>query len=510
MSTVGECILTKSGAFINLSDIYGIKNLCKEFTLTFNNKIAVQILECYLLQKDKNRILLPRFGALSCITKNKFGMGKLVIDNQLSDGQDIFLKWEGLLNSNQQKIVDHLIENIYNNENVESGLAGCILQDKPGRGKSYTSLYLVSVFNKKTLIILHSSAMIEDWTRAIKLCYPKCKIGEYHSKKKCDGEIVMMLSKSACGTDIILGDTKLKAMEYFSTFGYVILDECHTYGTENYFKKMFRKIQMRRMIGLSATPDNNQKGFENIYKWNIGCVFDANVFYEEEDQKFDVVINRIEYYSDEKIPTIKSKIGMIDCSATINKICEDVKRKNMIIDMIEECIARNDNTYVFADRTSYLFELEQILRTRLKESKISEDRVETYQLCNDEDFLRITGGASVEEFKKTSIAKVIFTTYKYMGTGKSIVKMNAMIMTTPYRNNMEQYIGRITRLSSDISIQRVVYDIVDMKCSLSSQWTTRHKYYKSQSYQIIYRKKGNIPQRQRKSKNIRNIEDDQI
>ena len=74
-----------------------------------------------------------------------------------------------------------------------------------------------------------------------------------------------------------------------------------------------------------------------------------------------------------------------------------------------------------------------------------------------------------------------------MGTGKSIVKMNGLVLAHSRKNKMRQFINRIFRLGSDATITREIWDICDVKTRIAAQWRTRKEYYESKKYKIIER-----------------------
>jgi hypothetical protein len=75
-----------------------------------------------------------------------------------------------------------------------------------------------------------------------------------------------------------------------------------------------------------------------------------------------------------------------------------------------------------------------------------------------------------------------------MGTGKSIPKMDAIILATPRRRKSRQYIGRIFRLGSNYDITRKIVDIVDWATPLKSQWYQRKLYYDEKKFPITEKK----------------------
>jgi superfamily II DNA or RNA helicase len=99
--------------------------------------------------------------------------------------------------------------------------------------------------------------------------------------------------------------------------------------------------------------------------------------------------------------------------------------------------------------------------------------------------MRVVGGAKEDEMTAaTNLARVIFTTYQFMDTGKSIPRMTAIILATPRKSNIDQTIGRILRINSDTSIRRHIYDVVDVGVKLCNQWKTRNFYYKRAKFDV--------------------------
>lgn len=113
--------------------------------------------------------------------------------------------------------------------------------------------------------------------------------------------------------------------------------------------------------------------------------------------------------------------------------------------------------------------------------------METYRKEFIDDFIEtksslsvLTGGASGEQISRSSAkATMIFTTYGYMGTGKSIPKMDTILFITPRRNGVEQVIGRIFRPGPNKNVRWII-DIIDWKINLKSQWYERLNVYEKQ------------------------------
>ena len=500
--------MTRTGAFVKFTDL-DVNNTLKVvrkienyFTLKamlFNGKMK-QSKRCKV-DKPKQRIIIPRFGIFE-ILNNKFGLEDFSIKCQISTGDKPIkpFKWkkEMSLTDNQNVIAKYLLDNVYNTERIKVGSAGTILNLEAGQGKSYLATYFMYKFQKKTAIILHSTALIDQWVKVLNLCYDNT-IGFYYGKKKIDGDIVLLIIDSALSDEFKFKNTlgeiiTLNAIDFYKRFGYIIYDECHEYANGS-SSKVFKVAQSTYILGLSATPDENAYKFDPIIWWELGPITKADdlLGYKSTKNSFKADIHRIMYYGPPQFTKLlkNEKTGMTSFSSTINMICEDKIRMRLVIECIHKCMKENLYTFVFADRREYLEELRLLLSTEQAAENslveiVTDDKNSLVEIVTDDkDFMRIVGGAKSTDLEQAETsARVILTTYAYMGTGKSIVKMNGLVLANPRKNKMKQYINRIFRLGSDSSVKRHVYDIVDMKTMLKNQWSIRKKHYTEKGYTI--------------------------
>lgn len=506
--------LTKSGIIINFADILidgldgldgntpdniqlmkMINKIKSHFTIyysIFSGEIRLR--KRYILQMNHSRIIIPRFG-LQSLEKTKsglsgYGLDHIEIDNTLSIGHDMSNEFKCKINltHNQQITANYLMNFIYTDKNILNGTASCILCMEAGQGKSYLAMLLISKFKKKTAIIIHTTSMIEQWVKVIKSTCPELSIGFYYNKIKTDGDINIIIVNSGCHekfkfcrTDIdgIDETVEMDAFEYYDQFGFIIYDECHIYSSKK-FSDVFRQGQSRCVIGLSATPDSHADGMDKIISWEIGNIIRVKDIegYLDTTGNFIATIHHVCYYgAPDYTRLIKNSEDLTSIPLTINMICEDAIRNLLIVKCIMCCLEKNLYTFVFADRREYLEKLRQLL--------YEQNNTDGEIVVDDDDYKRIVGGSSSAELERAELkSKVIFTTYQYMGTGKSIVKMNGLVMATPRKNKMEQYVKRIFRLGSDASVERHIYDIVDCKTVLRTHYGTRRLFYEYNQYKI--------------------------
>lgn len=487
--------ITKSGAFIKFEYLARLpaeylkvaKKIENYFTLRSKTITgALKQLKCCRMDKANKRMIVPRFGVFE-ILNDKYKLNGFTTVSQINVGElpSRKFQWCGTQTNNQILITSEILENYFTPERAKLGSAGVIVNLEAGQGKSYLAAYLISKIQKKTAIILHTTALIEQWVKVLQNALGETvSIGYYYAKKKKAGDIMLFIIDSAANDEFTIAGETFNAVEFYNRFGLVILDECHMYSSKTALKAL-RAAQAPYMLGLSATPDEHVDGYDQAVWWSIGPILDAQALpgYVATSDDFTAEVHRIMYYGPQEYTRVivNKTTEMTSIAETINMICEDPARNQVIIDCILEGLELGLYMFVFADRRDYL----TILQETLKEQRQIEGEI----VDSDEDFVRVVGGAKAEELENAEInSKVIFTTYQYMGTGKSVVKMNGLVLATPRKTKMKQYINRIFRLGSDTTIKRHIYDICDMKLKLSNQWSTRVQHYKSKNYPITTKK----------------------
>ena len=457
------CIIDTKKNPIDNSTIRRLKN-----KFTIKTKIAGFYNQISCITVHKNFIILPRFSDHEKM---------FTIINKIPETNNINFNFTGNLINNQKIINDEIIKT-YNN-NIKNGLCGLILKMKAGQGKTYVAMNLIKTLSKKTVIIVHNSALLLQWKDMLLKNFMNIKIGLLHKDEKSDGDIVICIINSLLKDNIIIDNKTIPIYDYFKDVGFCIFDECHLMCSKER-KEIFKYCQVKYMLGLSATPNRIDK-IESIIKWNIGPIFNASDYVTFDDVKFEAKIIAVKYYGPNEYCRyhINESTGMINNSKMIEQLTLDQIRNQIIIEFIKKFTFNNNNIFVFADRREYLINLQkQIIQSFTIKPVIIE---------SDEEVAKLFGGSTDEEIKRAeNKSKIILTTYQYMGTGKSIPKMDTLILATPRKHNSEQYVNRIFRLDGNNTICRNIVDIIDYRSSVKTQWYERKKYYDDCKYPIKY------------------------
>jgi superfamily II DNA or RNA helicase len=389
-----------------------------------------------IYRESDQKMYLPRYYGLKTIGP---------FDNKLSTGLNISLKFEGTLFDYQNNIIDKYIKHV-------GASGGGLLDVEPGKGKTVMALNIISKIQKKTLVIVHKSFLMNQWDERIKTFLPNAKIG------KIQGEVIDIENK-----DIVLGMLQsLSNKKYdpaiWDDFGLCIFDECHHLSAE-VFSNIMINVVTNYNLGLSGTM-TRKDGLTKVFEYFIGPV----VHKEITDITCDVLVKSIKYQNDTIFDDIKTDFrGNPMYSIMINKLnCDD--RNNFIVNIVKnELNINKDQQIMILAHTKTLIEQLFIGINEFEQS------IGYY-----------VGGMKEDKLKQSESKKIILGTYAMASEGLDIKTLTTLIMATP-KSDVCQSVGRILRSKHSSPL---VIDIIDPHVIFKNQYKKRCTYYKSKKYTI--------------------------
>jgi superfamily II DNA or RNA helicase len=446
--------LTSRGYEILKRSYDNISSIKEELTVEPYSAIPENKPESYPVYiEDDEYIIVPRQWGIQ-----KFG---IPIKNTVSDGVNIKVSFKGILNEKQNIIQQECIKGIDN-------YGGGILQLPCGSGKTVIALSLMCHYQKKTLVTVTRSFLMNQWIERCKE-FTDARIGKLQQNiidiKDKDIVIAMLpsLAKNRYDSDI------------FKEFGLVFSDEGQ-HCASRFFSKALPIICSKRAVALSATPTRQDK-LEKILYWYFGeLLYIENI----EAHKLTKVIPHFFNCSDEeyiekykKSYKTKSKMS-IDYASTLNNITKTNSRNQYIVDLLIDILkCKSRKIIVLSDRINHLKELQRMTP-------------------NESTSLYI-GKMKQTNLKEAEKARVIFASYSMASEGLDIKELNTLVFATSRKDSttIEQSIGRILR-NIQYNCTPIIYDIVDEISCFKQQWWCRKRLYN----------KFNI--------NIENVVDDEI
>jgi superfamily II DNA or RNA helicase len=331
---------------------------------------------------------------------------------------------------------------------------GGILSLYTGAGKTVCAIKIISIIQRKTLIIVHKEFLMNQWIERIREFTPDARIG------RIQGQIF-----DIDGKDIVLAmmQTLYNEEKTFnlSSFGLCIVDEVHRIGSSQFHKCLFQ-IQTPFWLGISATVKRKDQMEKLIY------MFMGDIVYSIERKGDDFVsVRGIDYTSNdnEYNEVVTNYRGEIAYSTMISKICGYEPRCDFIIRVIENLIAENGKSQILL--LSHIRLMLEYIFQKLVEKGVSTGFY--------------VGGMKQCDLDDTANTKqVVLSTYMMSSEALDIPTLSTLVLSSP-KTDIIQCVGRILRKKHDTPI---IVDIVDSHTTFQNQWTKRKAYYKKCNYKI--------------------------
>lgn len=370
------------------------------------------------------------------------------VKNFIKDGESFTseLKFVYERRDYQVEITDHCLDTLKKK-------GGGILTVGCGKGKTSMSIWLATQLKQKTLIIVHTGVLQEQWVENITKFVPEAKVGIIKGKKfEVEGkDFVIAMLQTVCNP------RKNFTWKDFKEFGTTIIDEAHHISAPS-FSRSLPVISSKYKIGLSATPERNDK-LEKIFYWYLG----PSMWYDRSSNKTLIPLVKIVNYIDEDYEEKYKYNGSPDLHAMTEQILDNIKRNRFIIHQTGLMVEKGRQVLVLSSRKKHL-----------KELKKRFDRKYT-----DYTSGFYVGGMKPKDLEESTKCNVLFGTYQLVSEGFDLPTLNTLIMTTP-KKEVEQIVGRILRAKT--THEPFVIDIVDSFGVYQNQGRYRDRYYKKSKF----------------------------
>ena len=405
-------------------------------------------------RENAKKIYIPRF----------YGIERYGLPNrsEITQGEDINVEFPKSLRDYQDKIVDVYMNHVKKPICVGSEKIGNggILEVPCGRGKTVMALKIISLIQKKTLIIVHKEFLMNQWIDRAAEFLPGAHIG------KIQGPVF-----DVEGKDIVIGmlqtlyDRALPE-NAFDCFGLTIIDEVHRIGSEQFSKTLLRVVSPN-MLGISATVDRKDKLTCVLYMF-IG----PKIYTEERKDEDPVCVRAVEYIaSDPQFNETETDFrGQTKYSTMISKLCEFGPRSDFIVkimsDLFIESQANNNEAQIMVLAHN---------RSLLKYF---------YEAITHKGFATVgyyVGGMKQVDLQETEDKQIVLATYAMAAEALDIKSLSILVMASP-KTDITQSVGRILRVRHD---NPIVVDIVDRHDIFQNQWKQRRRFYKKCNYRIL-------------------------
>ena len=336
-----------------------------------------------------------------------------------------------VLRESQQHIYDNFSES-------------CIILGKVGFGKTITALSLIHKLQQKTLILVHTSILLDQWKREIKKWF-NIDAGVIQAKNfEINNPIVIATVQTAIKyTDNISKE-----------FGVVIVDEAH-HTPASTFTKILNKSKAKYKIALTGTM--NRKDGMGVM---IPDYFFPKYFQPKQE---NIIKPEVHIYStDIQLPVAK------DWVTKVSLLLQDPEYIELLYTLCKVYVQKGHKVLLVSDRIALLEELYELLPESILVTSKTKDRERELALINGKDRHIILGSVGI--FKE----------------GTNIPILSCLIFGMQVSDNLlllEQVIGRIMRKDSN-KCKPVVVDTVLTGGMGLSQAAKRYAFYSREGYTI--------------------------
>lgn len=395
------------------------------------------------------------------------------IEDERQLGRNINVEFKGELRKEQKTAMDEVLK-------FDNG----ILHAATAFGKTVVCSAIIAEKKVNTLIILESSALMEQWKEALeKFLYIneeppeyKTKTGRIKIRKEVIGRLQGAHDSMTGIIDIAMAGSLCKKGEFhylLNQYGMVLVDECH-HAASDTIANVLREVKAKYVYGVTATPKRGD-GLEKINYMLLGPIRYSYTAKEK------AIAQGIDHFVYPHFTPIVAPRGVITKKMHPNEAYDIIRdnevRDDLIISDIKECIS--------------------VGRTPVVLSRYKEHSQKLYERLKDyaDHVFLMTGNNSKKEHKKIldrlhqvdiKETVILIATGSLIGEGFDFPRLDTLFMAMPvsFRSVVEQYAGRLNR-DYEGKENVIVYDYVDSHIPMfDTMYAKRLKAYKQIGYEV--------------------------
>lgn len=427
----------------------------------------------YLGSDEGDFIKIPR-GLLENITEEcEKADIEYIIEEKRSIGRPIHVKFMGELKEAQTLAVEELLQ--YDNG---------ILNAATAFGKTVVCCDVIAKKQVSTLILLQSSALMEQWQDALERFLHideeppeyETPTGRKKKRKSVIGKLQGVHDSTTGMIDLAMVGSVCKNGEYhkrLKEYGLILVDECH-HAASDTIVNILQEVNAKYVYGVTATPFRGD-GLEKINYMLLGPI---RYKYTSKDRAKEQGIEHLVYPRFTRTVVPRFSQDKMHPNEAYEIIRNNEERDEFIIRDVKRCVD--------AGRTPVIL------------SKFIDHSQRLYQRLMDyaDKVFLLSGRNSKKEHKemikqmnqvKPEKSMILVATGKLIGEGFDYPRLDTLIMATPvaWKGVVEQYAGRLNR-DYDGKKNVMIYDYVDCHIAMFDRmYHKRLKAYKQIGYDIF-------------------------
>src|SRR5262245_45044749 len=343
----------------------------------------------------------------------------------------------------QRAAVDAMFEN-------EQGL----IIRPPGTGKTQIALAFAAECQTRTLILVHTKDILDQWVTYIENSIPEMKgeVGIIRGQTTKVGQITVAMVRTLYNRL----DTEKKS--WWDQFGCVIADEAHHVSAPTW-EAVLNQIPAKYRFGFTASP-TRADGMHPTMRFIIGPIIHRQKF--SSPVKLQVVPVKTEFRTFYR--------GPFDWTPLLTRLVEDEGRNKQIAEVAMREVEEGNSVLVLSRRIAHL--------ENVAEEMNGDCEILTGKRSN-KDRKRI-----LEDFRAGKIKCLLAT--QLADEALDVQRLNRVLLIHPgkHEGRLIQQLGRAIRMHPDKDDAKI-YDFIDHRMGvLRRQWALRKRTYKANRISI--------------------------
>lgn len=417
-------------------------------------------------------IIIPRGLLGSLIDGCEKSKIKFEINDERFVGRSIDVHFNGELKEAQVIAAETL-------EKHDSG----ILNAATAFGKTVVCCNIIARKRVNTLILLQSSALMEQWEKALKEFLvineepPEYKTpsGRIKVRKSNIGKLQGAHDSTTGIIDIAMVGSLCKKGQFHDRlkgYGMVILDECHHAASETIID-VLQEVRAKYVYGVTATPARSD-GLEKINYMLLGPI---RYKFTSKERAKEQGISHLVYPRFTRAIAPRFGNDKMHPNEAYEIVRDNSDRDNIIISDVKQCIDNGRTPVVlsrYVDHSQKLYDRLQGAAAHIFLLSGANSKREHKQIL-----------MQMSEVKPNE-SMILVATGGLVGEGFDFPRLDTLIMATPvaWKSVVEQYAGRLNR-DYEGKQEVIIYDYVDSHISMFDRmYYKRLRAYRQIGYDI--------------------------
>lgn len=409
----------------------------------------------------------------------------------------------------------------------DEGVTDIHLNMPCGHGKTLMALYMAAVYKRRTLVLVTTHALAQQFKAAAAWITPGASCGVMEPGKKWQDWDITIATYS------LLSDAVKFPAAWYALFGHLVCDEWHKTGAGTYYPILERAGCLYRTM-LSATL-RRRDGLAEVLKYHVACtltmrrqtpgatvlplltgawldlealknvakrqlpwkkldfgetveVHDATRQYrgllvEVTESAVTVQDSQTRKQQVYRVGEAKFfEVGDLSFARLDSAICEHPERLALTQRVVRELVGRERTTLVLARRTQILYDLSLAQRTTEPAVKqgvvISQKRPEQVAWCKN-----LATTPTAHEAFCTQEAEVTYGINKLAEEGYDNERLDTLVLLHPLKD-IEQAAGRILRVKAGKKPALIIY-FVDNVRPYAGAWKEARKMFAELGHTVL-------------------------